>query len=98
MEQVVKLQELSELRTLTLHGNEIEQIPGYRHYVIGLMYEKYYSLKKFDTVLITKKERDAVVVWNTRLNPSKRANIEKLKKKDPTLPPAKQEDDGKEGD
>ena len=89
MSQVVKLQELGDLRNLTLHGNEIEQIPGYRQYVIGLMYEKFQTLKKFDTVLITKKERDSVVVWNTRLNSKKRANIEKLRKKDPTLPPAK---------
>lgn len=93
MEEVEKLQNLASLRILTLHGNEIEQIPGYRLYVIGCILEKNANLKKFDTVLITKKERDAVIVWNTRLNSKKRS---KLKIAEPRQPPAKEEEEGKE--
>lgn len=63
-------------------------------YVLGLIFESNTQLKKFDTVLVTRKERDNVVVWNTRLNKNKRMNLTKLKKKNPTLPPAKQEEEG----
>ena len=98
MKEVVKLQNLPNLRTLTLHGNPIEQITGYRMYVIGIMLEKFQILKKFDTVLITKKERDNVIVWNTRLKKNKRAKIHTLKIDDPAQPPAKEEEEGKEGE
>ena len=52
---------------LTLNGNPIEEIKGYRLYVLGLMYEKYETLKKLDSVIITKNEFDSSLVWNERL-------------------------------
>ena len=51
------------LTTLTLYGNFIEQIKGYRLFVLGMLYAKFESLKKLDNVLITKKEFDNVIVW-----------------------------------
>lgn len=53
MAEVVKLGDLEHLRVLTLHGNEIEQIPGYRMYVLGIILAKNPNLKKLDTVMIT---------------------------------------------
>jgi len=41
-------------------------------YVLGMMYEKYETLKKLDSVLITRKEFDNVIVWNERLYATKR--------------------------
>jgi Leucine-rich repeat (LRR) protein len=67
LEEVKKLQDLPYLQTLTLYGNFVEQIKGYRLYVLGMMYEKYETLKKLDSVLITRKEFDNVIVWNERL-------------------------------
>lgn len=36
-------------------------------YVLGMMFEKYETLKKLDSVLVTRKEFDHVIVWNERL-------------------------------
>ena len=80
MKEVQKLGELEHLWVLTLHGNDIEQIPGYRMFVLGLILERNPGLKKLDTVLLTWKERDNVIVYNTRLQPGKRINLHKLKK------------------
>lgn len=44
-----------------------------------MMYEKYESLKKLDSVLITRKEFDNVIVWNERLFATKRTKLRKLK-------------------
>ena len=54
---------------LTLNGNPIEEIKGYRLYVLGLMFMKYEnpSLRKLDTVIISNTEYDNVLVWNERL-------------------------------
>jgi hypothetical protein len=68
LEEVRKLQDLGYLQNLSLYGNFIEQIKGYRYFVLGMLYEKYESLKKLDTVVITRKEFDNVIVWNERLN------------------------------
>ena len=38
LEEVRKLNELGTLQSLTLNGNEIEKIKGYRLYVLGLMF------------------------------------------------------------
>lgn len=67
LEQVRKLRDIATLQSLTLNGNEIEKIKGYRLYVLGIMFSKYETLKKFDTVIITKTEFDNVLVWNERL-------------------------------
>jgi hypothetical protein len=52
------------LQNLTLYGNPIEQVKGYRMWVLGMMYEKSETLRRFDQVLITKREFDNVIVWN----------------------------------
>lgn len=38
LEQTKKLQKFEDLQSLTLYGNSIEQIKGYRMYVLGVMY------------------------------------------------------------
>ena len=39
LEQTKKLQKFEDLQSLTLYGNPIEQIKGYRMYVLGVMYQ-----------------------------------------------------------
>lgn len=39
LEEVVKLSNLSQLQSLTLNGNPIEEIKGYRLYVLGIMFK-----------------------------------------------------------
>jgi len=46
------------LQFLTLNGNPIEEIKGYRLFVLGLMFAKFETLRKLDTVIITKNEFD----------------------------------------
>jgi hypothetical protein len=62
---------------LTLYGNPMEQIDNYRMWVLGIMYLQSESLKKLDHVVITRKEYDAVIVWNECLN--SRPNWKKIK-------------------
>ena len=84
LEEVRKLQDLEQLRNLTLYGNAIEQIKGYRLYVLGLMFEKNENLHKLDSVLVSKGEFNSSIVWNERLyshgGPQKK-NLGKLTKK-----------------
>jgi Leucine-rich repeat (LRR) protein len=63
LEEVKKLGELEFLFELTLNGNPIEEIPGYRLYVLALMYQKNENLRKLDTVIVTDQEFDSVLVW-----------------------------------
>ncbi|KAJ8675285.1 hypothetical protein QAD02_011071 [Eretmocerus hayati] len=37
MNSLVKLRKLTHLRTLTLHGNPLEQMPAYRRYVVAIL-------------------------------------------------------------
>ena len=67
LEEVVKLSNLGALQSLTLNGNPIEEIKGYRLYVLGIMFKQYESLRKLDSVIISKNEFDNVLVWNERL-------------------------------
>lgn len=97
LEEVKKLQDLPYLQTLTLYGNSIEQIKGYRLFVLGMMYEKYEALKKLDSVLITRKEFDNVIVWNERLYASKKTKLKKLKPENPKAPPERKEEESKGG-
>ncbi|CDW82522.1 leucine-rich repeat-containing protein 51-like [Stylonychia lemnae] len=97
LEEAKKLQDLPYLQTLTLYGNFIEQIKGYRLYILGMMYEKYETLKKLDSVLITRKEFDNVIVWNERLYATKRQKLRKLKPENVKAPPEKKEDESKTG-
>ncbi len=47
------------LKELTIHGNPIDTIPNFRLYIIGIVPH----LRKLDTVLVSKKERDNCRVW-----------------------------------
>lgn len=53
LEEVKKLSDLEFLFELTLNGNPIEEIKGYRLYVLALMYMKNENLRKLDTVIVT---------------------------------------------
>ena len=64
IEEVRKLSKIATLQNLTLNGNPIEEIKGYRLYVLGMMYSKFETLKKLDMVIITRLEFDNVIVWN----------------------------------
>jgi Leucine-rich repeat (LRR) protein len=67
------------LRSLSLHGNPLDQIPNFRGYVIS----KLPHLQRMDSVLISKKERDnANYMLNCFKYPLKPI-------KDPAKPPAK---------
>jgi len=78
MDEVRKLNTLPDLHTITLYGNPIEQIKGYRMWVLGVMYLQSESLKKLDQVVVTKKEFDAVCVWNEALMKNAGQKLKKL--------------------
>lgn len=63
LEEIKKLADLEFLFELTLNGNPIEEIPGYRLFVLALMYQKNENLRKLDTVIVTDQEFDSVLVW-----------------------------------
>ena len=77
----MKLQDLEYIQMLTLNGNPIEEIKGYRLYVLGLMFMKYEnpSLRKLDTVIISNTEYDNVLVWNERLYAGMTKKLKKLR-------------------
>ena len=78
LEQTKKLQAFEDLQSLTLYGNAIEQIKGYRMYVLGVMYaNNNQNLRRLDQVLVTNREYDNVLVWQERLYPK---NFNKLRK------------------
>lgn len=59
MNQLKKLQHLQELKTLTIHGNPLTNVPSFRIYVIAILPH----LKKLDSVVVSRKERDNSRVW-----------------------------------
>jgi len=56
LDEVLNLCNCSELRTLTLHNNPIEEVPGYR----TLVCSKLPMLKKLDSLVVTRVEIDAI--------------------------------------
>ena len=54
-------------------------------WVLGVMYQQSETLKRFDQVLITKREFDNVIVWNEYIHEKQAKKLEKLK------PPKKNE-------
>lgn len=68
MEELRKIQNISKLRTLTIHGNPLDQLPNFRTYVIAVLP----NIKKLDTVLVSYKERDNAMVWTNTFNMGKR--------------------------
>ena len=91
IEEVRKLSKIATLQSLTLNGNSIEEIKGYRLYVLGMMFSKFETLRKLDSVIITKLEFDNVYVWNE--NSSNLKRLRKLRIENPRQPPAKEEDE-----
>ncbi|CAD8099372.1 unnamed protein product [Paramecium sonneborni] len=69
-----RLQCLIELRTLTVHGNPFDAIPNFRLYIIGLLP----TIKKLDSVLISKKELDNANNDQTTYNQNMKLNLEIL--------------------
>ena len=57
----------SPIKNLTLYGNQIDQIPAYRMFVISLLPQ----IKRLDSVLITKLEKDNSLGFARKLNPKK---------------------------
>ena len=60
------------------------------------MYDQYETLKKLDTVVVTRKEFDNVIVWNERLVAGSRKKLKKLKPENIKPVPKKEEEDGKQ--
>ena len=54
LREFFKLNKLEHLRNLTVHGNYVDRIDGFRLILIAV----FPSLKKLDTVLVSKKEID----------------------------------------
>lgn len=94
LEEVVKLQHLEHLRSIKLYGNPIEQIKGYRLYVLGILMGRYDSLRKMDSVIVTRKERDGIYVWNQRLYKGLSMKLRKLDVEKPAKPPKEEEEEG----
>lgn len=88
-----KLSNIVTLQSLTLNGNPIEEIKGYRLYVLGIMFSKSETLRKLDSVIISNVEFDNVIVWNERLFKTLKEKYKKLRPADPKKPPAKEEDE-----
>ncbi|OMJ88697.1 hypothetical protein SteCoe_9319 [Stentor coeruleus] len=63
MKEIIKLQE-SPVKSLTLYGNAIDQLPSYRMYIITLLPQ----IKRLDSVLITKLEKDNSMVFGQRIS------------------------------
>jgi len=57
--EVGKLSQMQRLTNLTLHNNPLEELAGYRVRVISSVP----GLRKLDTVLLSKKERDIGLNW-----------------------------------
>lgn len=65
--EFMKISTLPQLRALTVHGNPIDKIPNFRLYLISM----FPQLKKLDTVLISKKERDNASVMKNQFKLNK---------------------------
>jgi Leucine-rich repeat (LRR) protein len=72
MKEVLKLEQ-SGVKSLTMYGNPIDQLPGYRMYVITLVPQ----IKRLDSVLISKLEKDNSLVFARRISIKKLPYLEK---------------------
>ena len=54
----------NQIKSLTIHGNPIENIPNFRLFIISILPK----LRRIDTVLISKKEIDDSYVFLVKLN------------------------------
>lgn len=68
--EIDKLSSLRSLRTLTLHGNPIEEdVSGYRQYVVS----KLPQLKQFDFSAVTKQDRASAKTWDQMISKGKKS-------------------------
>lgn len=58
--EIDKLSELCQLRKLTLHGNPVESLDGYRLCILS----KLPQLMTIDFSGVTKQERKSIEIWN----------------------------------
>ncbi|XP_014859406.1 PREDICTED: leucine-rich repeat-containing protein 51-like [Poecilia mexicana] len=65
LSEVNKLGELNYLHTITLHGNLIENIKGYRSHVISILPH----LKRMDFSAVTRQEKVLASIWSTNIKP-----------------------------
>ncbi len=69
IQEVDKLSCLKHLKTLTLHGNPVEdEANGYRQYVISRLPQ----LKNFDFSAVTKQDRASAQTWREMTKPKRR--------------------------
>lgn len=68
LSEVRKLQKLQQLKSLTLHGNPVEEVPSYRFTVVATMPE----LRSLDFSPVTRVERDKAVAWRSMRRPRRR--------------------------
>lgn len=87
IKEFTNIRGLTQLRNLTVHGNPLVRIPNFRLFFIAI----FPNLKKLDTVLISKKERD-----NSRVlfEDFKFKNFPVYNEGDLPLPPAKKDPNG----
>ena len=83
--QLQVLQHLQELKTMTIHGNPLSAIPNFRILAISIVGE----LKKLDSVLISKKERDNAIFIRSQTKKYPQP-------KNPMLPPHEKKEDEEE--
>ena len=72
LKELLNLKDCKNLKSLTIHGNPVETINNFRIYTIALLPQ----LKKIDTVLVSKKEKDNAFVW---IHAFKNSNIPEAK-------------------
>ena len=67
LSEVDKLASLTNLRSVALHGNPIENSEGYKQYILS----KIPQLKSLDFATIIKSERVTADVWKGMIAPKK---------------------------
>ena len=83
--QLEKLKHLEELKTITVHGNPLTNVANFRVLAISILPD----LKKLDSVLISKKERDNAVFIRSQ---TKKYPLPK----NPPLPPQEKKEEDEE--
>jgi len=73
LSEVDKLASLTNLRTMALHGNPIENSDGYKQYIIS----KIPQLKSLDFTAIIKSDRVTADVWKKMISPRKTKSTKK---------------------
>lgn len=73
LSEVDKLGSLTNLRTLALHGNPIENTDGYKQHILS----KIPQLKSLDFATIIKSDRVTADVWKKMIAPKKTKSTKK---------------------